>query len=75
VKVTALRGGRAFQRNLIGMGVRRGCEMRVLRSSGGEGGAVFVAIGESRVAIGRGMAEKIFVAHPASGTAERPESP
>lgn len=65
VRVTALRGGRAFQRAMIGMGLRRGCEIRVLQGGGGQGGPLFVAIGESRVALGSGMAEKILVAHAA----------
>lgn len=51
-------GGRAFQQRMVSMGIRVGTELEVLR---GSSGPVLVGVGESRLALGRGMAEKIMV--------------
>ena len=62
VRVAAFEGGCEFRHRLASMGVNVGCSMRILRGSGGGlGGPVLVALGHSRLAIGRGMAERILV--------------
>lgn len=60
--VVALAGGRQFQHRLVSMGINVGCEIEVLHSSNGRGGPTLVATGESRLAVGHGMADKILVA-------------
>ena len=59
--VVSLSGGGAFQNRLMSMGLNIGCSVRVLRGSDGSGGPVLVALGQTRLAIGRGMAERIYV--------------
>lgn len=58
--VAVLRGGREFRDVMTGMGLRPGAEV-TLMSKGGRGGPIMAAIGESRVALGRGMAERVWV--------------
>lgn len=57
--VVELHGGRAFQDRLMSMGLAPGAAIRIVRQ--GRGGPVLVAVGETRLAIGRGMSEKVFV--------------
>ena len=59
--VVALAGGRGFTGRLVRMGVSVGSEVEVIRSSNDRGGPTLIAKGEMRLAIGRGMAEKIIV--------------
>ena len=59
--VVSLSGGRAFQNRLVSMGLNIGCGVRVLRGSDGIGGPALVALGQTRLAIGRGMAKRILV--------------
>jgi len=61
VTVVAMRGGRAFQSRLIAMGLKVGSPVTVLRNSPRGQGPTLVAAGESRLAIGHGMAERIMV--------------
>ena len=58
VKVTALRGGSRLDRKVIEMGLNVGTEIEIRQR---EKGAVIVARGETRYAIGAGMAHKIMV--------------
>ncbi|HOO64156.1 MAG TPA: FeoA family protein [Synergistaceae bacterium] len=60
VKVVRLSGGGCMHRRLADMGIVPGVVLRVLRGGGGEGPAM-VALGESRFALGYGMANRIFV--------------
>ena len=60
--VVALAGGRQFQHRLVSMGLNVGLEIEVIHSSDGRGGPTLLATGETRLAIGQGMAEKILVA-------------
>ena len=62
--VASLGGGREFQHRLAAMGLNVGCTVRVIRAAAALGGPVLVALGQTRLAIGRGMAEKIHVAVP-----------
>jgi len=59
--VARLSGGGTFQNRLLSMGLNIGCRVRVLRGSNGAGGPVLVALGQTRLAIGRGMADRILV--------------
>jgi Fe2+ transport system protein FeoA len=60
--VVALLGGRHFQERLVSMGINVGCEIEVLHSSHHHNGPTLIVTGETRLAIGQGMAEKILVA-------------
>ena len=53
-------GGRGIRARLADMGLGIGSEVRLI-SVGRGGGPVLVTIGESRLAIGHGMAGKIMV--------------
>ena len=52
-------GGRGIRSRLYSMGIVPGERLRVLSRNGA--GPVMVAVRDSRLAIGRGMAEKILV--------------
>ncbi|MGB2822683.1 MAG: FeoA family protein [Phycisphaerae bacterium] len=62
--VVALAGGGGLQNRLISMGLKTGCEVRVIRGGAGTWGPILVALGEARLAIGRGMADRIMVSSP-----------
>jgi len=51
-------GGRGVSRRLAAMGVMPGIEVTVLSS---QNGPVLLRVGDSRFAIGRGMAHKVMV--------------
>ena len=57
--VVSLEGGKAFQERISGMGLNPGCQIKVLSS--GLAGPVLIAVGETRIALGKGMLEKIMV--------------
>ena len=59
VKIVSLTGGRGMQERLVSMGMGPGSEIEVIRR--GDPGPFIVAIGEARMAIGTGMAQKIMV--------------
>ena len=59
--VIALAGGQAFQSRIISMGLNTGREVEVVHRNRGCG-PILIASGETRLAIGYGMAEKIMVA-------------
>ena len=58
VKVTALAGGKGVHRRLRELGISEGTEIMVVQNVGGP---VIVKVGESRMGLGRGVAEKIQV--------------
>ena len=60
--VVALAGGRGFQDHIVNMGLNVGCEIEVIHSSSGRGGPTLIAAGQTRLAIGHGMASKIMAA-------------
>jgi len=59
VTLIAITGGRGIRSKLYSMGLVPGVKLRVLNRNGT--GPVMVAVKDSRLAIGRGMAEKIIV--------------
>jgi len=60
VLVKRLDGGFGFRRRLMGLGIYPDQKLMILKS-GILGGPILVKVGESGVAIGRGMANKIEV--------------
>jgi ferrous iron transport protein A len=59
VRIVALHGGRGLTTRLTELGLNVGSEVRVVQR---QGGGLLVARGESRIALGGGMAAKIQVA-------------
>jgi len=59
VKIARLQGGSSFRQRLTEMGLGDGQEISVLSS--GSPGPFLLRIKDSKIAIGRGMAEKIMV--------------
>ena len=61
-RVLSLLGGREFYERLTSMGINIGCEIEVLHSSLGQNGPALVLVGETRLAVGQGMAARILIA-------------
>lgn len=59
VRIVGFHGHRGMERRLTSMGLKRGAEVEVIKSSGP--GPLIVASGETRIALGAGMAKKILV--------------
>ena len=59
VRVVALRGGAGLDRRLTEMGINVGSELAVRQRQGG--GGLVVSRGETRFALGGGMAHKVMV--------------
>jgi len=59
VTIISLAGGRGMQERLISMGLGPGSEIEVVQR--GAPGPFIVAVKESRLAIGSGMAQRIMV--------------
>lgn len=57
VKVVAIHGGRGVIQRLAEMGILPGVRIKVIANSGGP---IIIALGNSRIALGRGLASKIF---------------
>ncbi|AKJ64853.1 FeoA family protein [Kiritimatiella glycovorans] len=57
--VLALRGGAGFQERISSMGLYIGCKADVL--IGGDDGRMVLAVGDTRIALGHGMAQKVIV--------------
>lgn len=60
VKVVGYEGGCHFRQRLSDMGLRIGSDVEILRNAA-MGGPVLLGIGSTRLAIGRGMAERVMV--------------
>ncbi len=62
-RVIALRGGREFQHRIQSMGLSMGSEISVMQNNSDEGeqGGVVVRVGDTRLMIGHGMAQKVVV--------------
>lgn len=60
VRLVAIEAGRGLQSRLAAMGLVPGVELRVV--SNGAWGPFIVAVKESRVMLGRGMSDKVYVA-------------
>ncbi len=59
VAVVALRGGGSFQEKVSSMGLYAGCKVEVLVR--GSEGRMLIAVNDTRIALGHGMAEKVIV--------------
>lgn len=59
VTLIDINGGRGIRSKLYSMGLVPGVTLKILNRSGS--GPVMIAVKDSRLAIGRGMAEKIIV--------------
>jgi len=59
--VIALTGGQRFVSRLVGLGLNVGSRVQVAQPAGGGGGPMLVVTGGARLAIGRGMADKVAV--------------
>ncbi|MCD6125959.1 MAG: ferrous iron transport protein A [Thaumarchaeota archaeon] len=57
--VVEIRAGRGLTERLLAMGIVPGAKIRVLKSSGP--GPILVEIGQTRIALGRGVAMKVMV--------------
>jgi len=60
--IVSLTGERQLQGRLVDMGLHVGSEVEILRPSNGTSGPALVASGETRLALGYGMASQILVA-------------
>ncbi|PTV93355.1 ferrous iron transport protein A [Rhodobacter aestuarii] len=58
LEVRRLAGGEAFSQRMLSMGIGPGRMIRVVQR---EGGALVLAVGETRFGIGCGVAQKIMV--------------
>ena len=58
-RVVEVRAGRGLTRRLLAMGIAPGMKVRVLKSSGP--GPILIEVGQTRIALGRGIAMKIIV--------------
>ncbi|MBD3181443.1 ferrous iron transport protein A [Candidatus Poribacteria bacterium] len=54
-----VRGGHGFRRRLASMGLNAGMKITMVRNS--MSGSVVVGVMDSRIALGRGMAHRIYV--------------
>ncbi|MEA3309821.1 MAG: FeoA family protein [Chloroflexota bacterium] len=59
VRLTAIRGGQRMRKRLADLGLNIGMTVRVLQRNGH--GPLLLAVKDSRLALGRGMAHKIGV--------------
>ena len=58
VELVEINGGRKLARRMVELGLTTGIKLKVLHDSGGP---MIIAIRDSRIALGRGMAEKLNV--------------
>lgn len=58
MQLVKIQGGKQIIRRLVELGLTPGVNLRKLQDTGGP---VILAIRDSRIALGRGMAEKLFV--------------
>lgn len=57
VKITGHRGGRMLRARLLALGLNLGCEVEILQNNRG---LIIVGINGGRVALGRGISQKIM---------------
>jgi len=70
-RIALFLGGRGMERRMRDLGLQPGHEVEVLRGTAAGRGPVLVAIGSMRVAIGRGMADKILVTRGSPASAPK----
>lgn len=56
--LAGIQGGKKLRRRLVELGLTPGTSLRILQDSGGP---MILAVRDSRLALGRGMAEKLTV--------------
>lgn len=61
VNLVRIRGGREITHRLVEMGLTPGVEIKILQDSGGP---LLLAVNDSRIALGRGMAFRLQVRLP-----------
>ena len=59
VRLARVEGGRGLQQRLASMGLRSGVVVEVISNT--NGGPMVVAVSQTRIVLGRGMAHKIHV--------------
>jgi ferrous iron transport protein A len=59
--VSELSEGRSFRSKVSGLGLNVGTKLRVEKTTSSANGCMIIAIGDSRLIIGHGIAEKIIV--------------
>jgi Fe2+ transport system protein FeoA len=59
IRLVEIRGGREITHRLVEMGLTPGVEIKILQDSGGP---LLLAVRDSRIALGRGMAYRVRVA-------------
>ena len=59
VTLVAVHGGRGLRRRLTDMGLNEGMSLRVVQAQAT--GPCVIAVGDTRLMLGHGMAKKIFV--------------
>lgn len=59
LRLVSITGGRKITHRLVEMGLTPGVPLRLLQNSGGP---LLIAVRQSRIAVGRGMAAKMNVA-------------
>ena len=72
-KIVRLEGGKGFQGNMRARGIREG-KMLVVKQIQPWGGPVLINVEGEEVALGRGMAEKIFIDIPERKVKKRSRS-
>jgi ferrous iron transport protein A len=58
-EVATVKGGKSFLRRLMEMGIYSGVRVRIISNFGN--GPIIIALSDTRIALGKGMAAKIFV--------------
>lgn len=58
-EIVEMRGGMNFLKKVMEMGVYTGIKVRVISNPGN--GPIIIALSDTRIALGRGMATRIFV--------------
>lgn len=64
VRLKKIQGGRELARRLLGLGIRLGSEVHILHH---RGRGVVLAVGDTRVALGGGIADKLLAESLATG--------
>ncbi len=67
VKLVEIHGGRRMRKRLADLGLNIGMTLRVIQHNGH--GPIILAVKDARMAIGRGMAQRILV-EPVTGHAQ-----
>lgn len=61
VHIIGMRGGATFKQKVASMGISLGFEIEVIVPEPSGGGGMLIGVGNTRLMLGHGMAEKILV--------------